>query len=105
MIKNKQLGAFIGLIIFTIPVALYSLWILACNKASYPDNVTLYNSYLPDFLKGRFKDALLSFTLCIVAVLLNIKNLNNQNVLLKTLSWAVVIGGSLLGFLYLFSMM
>jgi hypothetical protein len=103
---NKQSGALIGAIIFIIPILFFALWIHACNQTSgYPENVNLYQNYLPSLLRGRFTTTLMSIVLCVVAVFLNARNLNNSNRFPKTVSWLVIIAGGLLGFLNLFSMM
>jgi hypothetical protein len=103
---NRQSGALLGAILFSVPVLLFILWIHTCNQTSgYPENVNLYQSYLPSLLKGRFTTTMLSLILCVVAVGLNAKNLSNANKFLKIVSWFVVIAGGLLGFLNLFSMM
>jgi hypothetical protein len=103
---NKGSGALIGVIIFFIPLVLFLLWIHACNQTSgYPENVNLYNSYFPEFLKGRFTTTVSSLALCIVAVGLNARNLKSSNRFMRIISWFVVITGGLLGFLNLFSMM
>ena len=104
--SSKSISALLGMIAFMIPLSLYALWIYACNQTDgYPENVNLYDSYLADFLGGRFTTTILSFALCLIAVLLNAGNLKNSNSVLRTLSLFVVIVGSLLGFLNLFSMM
>ncbi|MFL5740683.1 MAG: hypothetical protein ACJ75B_10730 [Flavisolibacter sp.] len=103
---NKQPGAVFGAIIFLIPLFFFILWIYAFNHAQgYPDDVNLYQSYLPAFLKGRFTTTILSFVLCVIAAGLNLRNLKNSNRLLRGISWLVVIAAGLLGFLNLFSMM
>jgi hypothetical protein len=97
--------ALIGVIIFIIPVALFVLWIYAFSKTSgYPENVNLYQSYLPSFLKGRLTTTLLSFVTCVIAVVLNARNLNAPNKS-RIVSWFVVIAASLLALMNLFSMM
>ena len=103
---DKQSGALTGAIIFAVPVLFFILWIHACNQASgYPENVDLYQSYLPSLLRGRFTTAMLSVVLCAIAVCLNALNLNNANRYRKIVSWFVTIAGVLLGFFNLFSMM
>lgn len=103
---SKKLAALIGLVIFSVPLVLFLLWIHACNQTSgYPENVHLYDSYFPKFLTGRFTTTILSIVLCIVAVGLNVRNLDNSNKFLRVVSWFVVVAGGLLGALNLFSMM
>ena len=103
---DKQSGALIGAILFMIPVWFYLLWIHACNQTSgYPENVNLYESYLPSLLRGRFTTTILSVLLCAIAVGLNVRNVDNANKFLKTASWFLVVAGCLLGFLNFFSMM
>ena len=103
---SKRSGALIGLLVFLIPLALFLLWVYACSQtAGYPHNVDLYQSYFPRFLRGRFTTTVLSLVLCLLAVGLSFRSLNDSNKLLKAVSWFVVTGGGLLGFLNLFSMM
>ncbi|MCY7356164.1 MAG: hypothetical protein LH609_01600 [Rudanella sp.] len=103
---NKRSVASIGVIFFLIPVLFFALWIHACNQTSgYPENVELYQSYLPSVLKGRFTTTVLSLVLCVLAIGLNMGSLNSSNKFLKTVSWFTVIAGGLLGFLNLFSIM
>lgn len=104
--SSKSISALIGIIAFIIPLSLYALWIYGCNQTSgYPENVPLYDSYLPDFLQGRFTTAIVSFVLCLIAVLLNGNNRDNQNPVLIGFFLFVVIVGSLLTLLNLFSVM
>lgn len=103
---NKQSGALIGAIIFIVPVLFFVLWIHACNQTSgYPENINLYQRYLPSLLRGRFTTTILSVILCVIAVSLNVRNLNHANRFFRTVSWLVVIAGGLLGFMNLFSLM
>src|SRR4051812_45528906 len=103
---DKKSGALIGTILFLVPVLFFVLWIHACNQTNgYPDNVNLYQTYLPSLLRGRFTTTILSIIFCAIAVALNAGNLRNSNQLLKAVSWLVVIAGASLGFLNLFSMM
>jgi len=103
---NKHSVTSIGVIIFLIPVLFFALWIHACNQTSgYPENVELYQSYFPSMLRGRFTTTVLSLVLCVIAIGLNVGNLNSSNKFLKIVSWFMVIVGGLLGFLNLFSMM
>jgi glycerol uptake facilitator-like aquaporin len=103
---SKRSATLIGGLIFCIPLAVYILWIHACNQTNgYPENVKLFTSYFPEFLRGRFTVTVLSLVLCILAVTLNVRNLKSSNKFLRVMSWVIVIAGGLLGFLYLFSMM
>jgi hypothetical protein len=103
---NKTLKAIIGIIFLIVPLLLYGLWIYAFNQTNgYPENVNLYDSYFPPFLRGRFTTTILSFLLCLFAVMLNLGNLKNSNRIFSIVSWLVVIVGGLLGFLNLFSML
>jgi hypothetical protein len=103
---NKKSGALIGAILFLVPAFFFVLWIHACNQTNgYPDNVNLYQNYLPSVLRGRFTTTILSIIFCAISVALNAGNLRNSNQLLKAVSWLIVIAGASLGFLNLFSMM
>jgi hypothetical protein len=96
----------IGLILITLPVILFVLWVYACQVADgYPENVKLYNSFLPDSLRGNSLTSIVSVVFCIAAISLNANNLKNPSLALRSISWLIVIAGSLIGFLDLFSMM
>lgn len=98
--------AFLGLVLLSVPVLFFVLWIHACNQTiGYPDNVTLYHSYFPMALRGRFTTTIVSFVLCGVVVLLNTANLQHPKPLTRITAWALVLVGGALGFLNLFSMM
>jgi hypothetical protein len=106
MRSKKEFGVLIGVVFFIIPVALFILWIYACNQTNgYPNNVELYESYLPNFLKGRFTTTILSIVFWSIAIGLNARNLNDSHNFLKIVSWFIVITSGLLGLLNLFSMM
>ena len=96
----------IGSIIFCIPLSFFMLWIYAnIQTTGYPDNVNLFFSYFPGFLRGRFTTTLLSLIACIIAVILNAGSLYHPKPFWRVCSWIVLIGGILMGFLNLFSMM
>lgn len=103
---NKRSIALIGVVLFIIPLGFFLLWVYACDQTNrYPDNVLLYNNYLPGFLKGRYTTSVLSFFCCALTLFLNARNLNDMNRRMKIISWVAVIASGLLGFLNLFSMM
>jgi len=105
-ILTKKILALTGTIIFLVPVTFLVLWIHAFYQpGSFADRVNMYLSYFPAFLRGPMTISLLSIVLCMVAVGLNAINLANENKLMKAVSLFIVIAGSLLGFLNLFSMM
>ena len=46
---------FVSLIFLSIPILIYGLWIQAFNLGtSQSERVTIFNSYFPDFLHGRW---------------------------------------------------
>jgi F0F1-type ATP synthase assembly protein I len=103
---TERLKVIIGLIIISIPVVLFVLWAYACQVANgYPENVKLYNSFLPESLRGNSLSTILSIVFCIIAISLNTNNLKNPNLVFRLISWIIVIVGSLIGFLNIFSMM
>ena len=64
------------------------LWLYACQVTNgYPENVILYNSFLPVSLGGNSFTAIISIVFCIVAISLNASKLKSSNLLLKSISW------------------
>lgn len=108
MTKNKWLKPLLGVILIIPPVFLFALWMYASNQAhGYPHDVNLYNSYLPQFMRGRFTVSVVSFLLCAIAFGLNVVSLSKTSggKWVKFVSWLVVISAAAFGSLYLFSLM
>jgi hypothetical protein len=103
---KSQIFVIIAVFLLVIPIFLLYLWFYACSQTNgYPDNQLLYNSYLPQFLKGRYASTLFPLPFCATAIILNIRNLHSPAKWLKFFSWIVVILGSFLAFANLWSMM
>lgn len=104
--SKRLIFVLIGALLLVIPIYLLYLWFYACSQTNgYPYGQQLYNSYLPQFLKGRYASSLFPLPFCLTAIILNIRNLQSPTNWLKLFSWIVVILGALLAFANLWSMM
>jgi hypothetical protein len=96
---------FAGLLCLSIPVLIEGLWIHAFNLGDSQDNsIAIFNSYLPDFLHGRYAASYLSIVFCILAIFISIINLKSSGKIWKT-NMIILVSSSLLLFLNLFQMM
>ena len=110
MKKSNQLLlktlTFVSIILLSIPLLVYGLWIQAFNLgATQSERVLVFNSYFPDFLQGRWDTTYLSITFCILAIILSSICLKLSQKLWRALNIIILIFGSLLQLLNLFSMM
>ena len=96
----------ISFILILMPILLYALWIYSFNSQSnQADRVKMYQSYFPDFLKGRYTISLISLVLCLLGIILSTVTGSRTTSLLKAINIIVLIAGILVGGLYLFSLM
>ena len=113
IIKDKKMNlltkktlSIIGAIFIIVPLYLLWLWIHAWNLGGgYPKSVELYNSYLPEILRGRNTTSLAGLSFCILAIVLNALALDKKTKLFKTFSIIVIIIAGLLAFANFWSMM
>ncbi len=96
----------VGLICLLIPFSIYGLWIYVFKLgASQAERVAIFKDYLPDFLGGRWDATLLSITFCVLAIVFSRISFKLSGKLWKVLNVIILILGSLLLLLNLFSMM
>ena len=99
-------ATFISLLCLSIPISIYGLWINAFNMGtSQVERVSIFNSYFPDFLHGRWHTTYLGITFCVLAIILSSISLKMSGKLWRALNIIILIFGSLLLLLNLFSMM
>ena len=97
---------FVSLIFLSIPLFIYGLWIQAFNLGTcQSERVTIFNSYFPDFLHGRWDITYLNIVFCILAIILSSFCLKLPQKLWKVLNIIILIFSCLLLLLNLFSLM
>jgi len=95
-----------GIIFILIPVSIFALWIYSANtETTQAVSVEIFNSYFPDFLQRRFNTTILSLTISALAIILAIIGLKLPGKIWQNINLLILIVGSLLIFLNLFSMM
>ena len=95
-----------GLICIFVPILIFGLWIHAANLGTTQnERVTIFKSYFPDFLGGRWDITFLSIAFCISAVILSSISLKFSGKLWKVLNVIILVISVLLLSLNLFSMM
>ena len=104
--KILKILTFTGLFCLSIPLSLCGLWIHAFNLGdNQPARVAIFNTYLPDFLHGRFDTTFLSIAFCVLAIILSSISLTLSGKLWKILNIIILVLSILLLLLNLFSMM
>jgi hypothetical protein len=96
----------LSLIFLSFPLLIYRLWIKAFNLGtSQSERVSIFNSYFPDSLQGRWDTTYLSISFCLLAIILSSICLKLSQKFWKILNIIILIFSSLLLLLNLFSMM
>ena len=96
----------VSCIFLLVPIFLYSLWIYANTKApQYPNNVELFQTYIPKGIGGVKGAAWISVAASVIAILLSVKDAESKNTGVKATAIIVLVLASILGFLNLFSLM
>lgn len=96
----------VSLACLSIPVSIYALWIYVIDLGStQAENVTIFKSYFPGFLQGRWSTTLLSIVFCIASIILSNISLKLSQILWRILNYTVLTISSLLLLLNAFSMM
>lgn len=106
--SKSQIPVVIGFMLLMVPIYLLYLWFHAWNQTignDYLKNQELYNSYLPQFLKGRYGTTLFSLPFCFIAILINVRNINGPINRTTILPLIVVVLGAFLAFANLWSIM
>ena len=96
----------ISFILILIPILLFVLWNYCFNSQSnQADRVKMYNSYFPEFLNGRYTMTLISLLASLLGVILASIYFNRGTSLLKFTNVLVIVAGTLMMILSLFSLM
>ncbi len=104
--KLLKILTFLGLLCFSIPLSLQGLWKYAFNQASnQADRVAIIESYVPEFLHGRYTVTFLGAAFCLLAIILSSVSLKLSGILWKSFNIVILVLSSLLLMLYLFQMM
>jgi len=100
-----KLLTFLGLVCLSIPISILGLWIYVTNSVINQDEmVTTFNSFIPDFLQGRYTINYLSIAFCILAIIISTINLKSSGKIWKA-NMIILVFSSLLLLLNLFQMM
>jgi hypothetical protein len=102
----KFIFSLLGLFYLFVPIYLFMLWFRATNLGnSHSECVAIYNSYLPDFLKGSYKGALCSIFFSMLAIAFCIINIQTKIILFKIINIIVLTISSLFMLWNLFTLM
>ena len=89
-----------------IPILIWVLWSYCFNsQTNQADRVKMFESYFPESLNGQFTISLISLLLCFLSIILSSIYLNRKTPLLRAISIVVIVAGSLMTLLSLFSLM
>lgn len=96
----------LGFVCWLIPSFIYALWIKASNIGStQAERVTIFKSYFPEFLSGRWSTTLLSIALCGLAVALNLIAISSIKSKFKVFNFVILVLSGLLMALNVWSML
>ncbi len=102
-IKVKSVA---GLLLLCIPALAIGWWIHSFNAVDHHEGrVALFNSYLPELLRGRHSITLLNLFLTGVAIALNVGHWSKRSVAWKIIAILVIGAAGLLFCLNLFSLL
>jgi len=89
-----------------IPCVSWGLWVYCFNsRSNQADRVTMYDSYFPDFLNGRYTISLICILFCIIGIILSSIYWSKKPFLLKSFSIIVLVVGGIMLLLNMFSLM
>jgi hypothetical protein len=98
--------SFIGVAALSIPLIILGLWIHSFNHGTtQAERVSLFDTYFPGFLQGRYDTTYLSMIFCILAIVSSIVCLKLSGKFWKVLNILVLGLSGLLLLLNLFSLM
>lgn len=103
--KSKLLSL-IGFLCFAIPSYIYLLWIQAFSLGTdQTERVSVFKSYFPEFLNGRWDITVLSILFCTTAAVTSGIAVINSSTLWKLFNSLILLLSGLLLFLNVFSIM
>lgn len=102
----KFIFSILGLFYMFVPIYLFMLWFRATNLGnSHSECVEIYNSCLPDFLKGSYKAALCSIFFSMLANAFCLINIQTKIILFKIINIIVLVISTLFMLWNLFTLM
>jgi hypothetical protein len=104
---NRKIVPIAGAIVIVVPVYLIYLWFHAWNLAgaSHPKAVHIYDSYLPEILRGDDTITLVSLAFNALVLILNVLVLPKQTKGFKVFSMIIIVIAGILALANLWSMM
>lgn len=104
--KVLKILSLTGILFLSVPLIIFILWIHSSNLATtQAESVSIFNSYFPEFLQGRFDTTYISLAFCILSIILAIICLRIPGKIWLILNVFVLTLCSLLLMLNLWSMM
>jgi len=102
-----KIATLISLMCLLIPVSIYGLWIYVFDLGTTQfERVTIFKTYFPEFLGGRWSTTILGILLCAIAIVLSgISFSKLLSKFWKSLNLVILIVAGLLFLLNIFSMM
>jgi hypothetical protein len=107
-IQYKNRLSIAGLLLLFVPVSIYILWIMASSanpSATQAENVAIYLSYFPLFLRSIAATSVLLVISSIGAIVLSVSGRKRANKFFSVISLIVIIAASFLLFLQIFSLL
>jgi hypothetical protein len=104
--KQLKILTSVGVFCLAIPLYIYTLWISIFDLGdTQAERVTIFKSYFPNFLQGRWDTTYIGIIFSILAIIFSLKGLKLPNKIWKIMNIIILIMSSLLLFLNIFSMM
>lgn len=106
--KSNNSLSIVGLVLLLVPILIWALWIGTFSSnpsASQAEKVEIYLSYFPTFLRGGSSISLIVVALAVSSILFTILGRKKANTIFKVVGIFVIIAGSLVLLLQLFTML
>ena len=106
--KSNNSLSIVGLVLLLAPILIWTLWIGTFSSnpsASQAEKVEIYLSYFPTFLRGGSSISLIVVALAVSSILFTILGRKKANTIFKVVGIFVIIAGSLVLLLQLFTML
>ncbi|TMI84281.1 MAG: hypothetical protein E6H10_06165 [Bacteroidetes bacterium] len=106
--KSNNSLSIVGLVLLLVPILIWALWIGTFSSnpsALQAEKVEIYLSYFPTFLRGGSSISLIVVALAVSSILFTILGRKKANTIFKVVGIFVIIAGSLVLLLQLFTML
>lgn len=101
-----KLLSFAGILFLSVPAIIFILWIYSSmHSTTQAESVSLFNSFLPAFLQGRYDSTYLSVVFCLIGIVIGAVCLKLHGKVWITLNVSVLVLCSLMMLLNLWSLM